>query len=226
VTCRSAGLPIRQNVVSSDATAIEHVRAAGYEPIQFYQRMRAALGDVPPAPAAPVRRFDPEVEGAAVHELIELAFSEIAAHAAQSFANWRAEVAAASEPAFRLVRDDEQGLAAAAVGERWENGAGYVSHLAVARRARGRGYGRTLLLALLNAFRDAGPTTAELSVAARMCRPPALRVRRDEARLRRRALGAHPISGVNSGDLVDIGVDDQEVARDEALTGARRTCLP
>jgi ribosomal protein S18 acetylase RimI-like enzyme len=162
---RERGQAIRQDVVSSNTTAVEHLRAAGYAPVQFYQRMRAALADVSPPPDAPVRRFDLDAEGAAVHELIEVAFSEIEANAPQSFASWQAEAAAGSEPAFRLALDDEQGVVAAAVGERWENGVGYVAQLAVASRARGRGHGRTLLVALLNAFRDAGMTTAELSVA-------------------------------------------------------------
>jgi ribosomal protein S18 acetylase RimI-like enzyme len=39
-----------------------------------------------------------------------------------------------------------------------------VAELGVAPRARGRGHGRTLLMALLAAFRRAGLTTAELSV--------------------------------------------------------------
>ena len=162
---RERGQPVRQNVVSANTAAVEHLRAAGYRPIQSYQRMRAALADVPPPPDAPVRRFDLEAEGAAVHELIAAAFGEIEANAPQSFASWHAEAAAGSKPAFRLALDDEQGLVAAALGERWENGVGYVAQLAVASRARGRGHGRTLLIALLNAFRDAGLTTAELSVA-------------------------------------------------------------
>lgn len=156
---------MRQDVNAANETAVEHLRAAGYERTQVHQRMRAALKDVPAPPDVPVRLFDLAAEGAAVHELTEQAFGEIAANSPRSFANWAAEVAAASEPAFRLALDDEQGLVGAAIGERWEEGVGYVAQLAVARRGRGRGHGRTLLLALLDAFRRAGLPAATLSVA-------------------------------------------------------------
>ena len=162
---RERGLPIWQNVVSANVAAVEHLRAAGYERVQQYQRMRGALADVPATPGAAVRHFDLDAEGAAIHELVERAFGEIERNAPQSFESWQAETAAGSEPAFRLALDDEHGLAGVAIGHRWEDGVGYVAQLAVARRARGRGHGRALLLALLDAFRDAGLTTAELSVA-------------------------------------------------------------
>jgi len=159
------GITVSQFVVPANGAAVEHLRAAGYECRHVHQRMRAALDDVPPPAAAPVRRFDLEAEGRAVHELIEAAFSEFEGYVPQSYATWHADVIPKSEPAFRLVLDDDEGLVAAAVGHRWEGGVGYVALLAVAPRARGRGHGRTALLALFDAFRAAGLTTAELSVA-------------------------------------------------------------
>jgi ribosomal protein S18 acetylase RimI-like enzyme len=113
-----------------------------------------------------VRRFDLEAEGPAVHALVEDAFSENEGNVPQSYAKWRADVIPKSEPPFRLALDDDEGLVAAAIGHRWENGVGYVALLAVALRARGRGHGRAVLLALLHAFRTAGLTVAELSVAS------------------------------------------------------------
>ena len=68
------------------------------------------------------------------------------------------------DPSLWLLLHDEEGLAGAALGERWEDDVGYVAELGVAPRARGRGHGRTLLLALFAAFRCAGLRTAELSV--------------------------------------------------------------
>ena len=70
-------------------------------------------------------------------------------------------------PARPRPPTDADGLAGAALGERWEEGTGYVAELAVAPRARGRGHGRTLLLALFDAFRRAGLSHAELSVHGR-----------------------------------------------------------
>lgn len=164
---RECGYAVQQGTVSANVAAAEHLRAAGWERVQTYQRLHADLrsGDVPPPLDVPVRRFDLAAEGPAMHELIETAFSEIAYNAPQSYANWHAEVEAKSEPAFRLALDDAEGLVAVAVGARWEDGVGYVSRLAVAARARGRGHGRAILLALLAAFRTAGLATAVLSVA-------------------------------------------------------------
>jgi ribosomal protein S18 acetylase RimI-like enzyme len=55
-------------------------------------------------------------------------------------------------------------VAGAALGERWDGGLGYVAQLGVAPRARGHGHGRTLLLALFEAFRADGLRRVELSV--------------------------------------------------------------
>jgi len=164
---RERGFPVTQAIVAANTAAAEHLRVAGWERVQIYRRMRADLtgGSVPPPAGAPVRRLDLTAEGPAVHDLIETAFGEIAFNTPVPYATWHAEVQAKSDAAFRLALDDDAGLVAAAVGEGWEGGVGYVAQLAVAARGRGRGHGRALLLALLNAFRDAGLTTAELSVA-------------------------------------------------------------
>jgi ribosomal protein S18 acetylase RimI-like enzyme len=152
-------------VVPTSGSAVEHLRAAGYECRHVHQRMRAAIDAVPAPLAVPVRRFDLAAEGPAVHGLIDAAFSEIDGNVPQSYASWLADVTTKSEPAFCLALDDDDGLVAAAVGHRWEDGVGYIALLAVAARARGRGHGRALLLALIDAFRAAGLTVAELSVA-------------------------------------------------------------
>lgn len=164
---RELGYRVAQAVVASNASAVAHLAAAGYERVRVYQRMRAPLDVVPPTPAGAVaRRFDLEREGPAVHRLFEQAFSEIEGNTPQSYETWHAEVEVRCEPRFRLVIDDSAGgLAAAALGDRWEDGVGYVKQLAVAPGARGRGHGRALLLVLLDAFRAEGMTTAELSVA-------------------------------------------------------------
>jgi mycothiol synthase len=160
---RERGFPVCQQVIPANAAAVAHLRAAGYEPIQSHQRMRAPLGDLPAAPAAPVWRFDLEAEGRAMHELFEEAFAQIPNNEPRSYESWYSDVSTRSEPMFRLALDDAHGLVGLAIGERWEDGAGYIAQLAVARR--GHGHGRTLLLALIDAFRAAGLRTAELSVA-------------------------------------------------------------
>jgi ribosomal protein S18 acetylase RimI-like enzyme len=91
---------------------------------------------------------------------------EVEGHVPAALEVWRAQriLKEGWDPSLWLLLHDEEGLAGAALGERWENGVGYVAELGVAPRARGRGHGRTLLLALFGAFRDAGLTAAELSV--------------------------------------------------------------
>lgn len=163
---REMGIALRQNVIPANVAAVEHLRAAGYERVQVFRRLRGDLDTAPgPLPGAPVRRFDLAADGPAVHELVDAAFGEIEGHVPLSFATWHAEVAPRAEPRFHLALDDEDGLAAVAIGDRWDDGVGYVAQLAVARRARRRGHARTILLALLDAFRAAGLTRAELSVA-------------------------------------------------------------
>jgi mycothiol synthase len=159
---------LRQFTAGSNDAARAHLRSAGYAPAQHYFRLRADLATVPAAPAQPLRTFTAEDE-AAVHALIQEAFAEIEGHQHQPLENWRAKTIGNErhDPSLWLLLEDDEGLAGVALGERWEDGTGYVAELAVAPRARGRGHGRTLLLALFEAFRQAGLAHAELSVHGR-----------------------------------------------------------
>jgi mycothiol synthase len=159
---------LRQFAAGSNDKARTHLKAAGYAPAQLYFRLRADLATVAPAPAAPLRTFTAADE-ADVHALIQDAFAEIEGHEYQPLEKWRSKTIAKEghDPSLWLLLEDEEGLAGAALGERWDEGVGYVAELAVAARARGRGHGRTLLLALFEAFRKAGLTVAELSVHGR-----------------------------------------------------------
>jgi mycothiol synthase len=159
---------LRQLAYGANDRARRLLRAAGYAPAQHYFRLRADLGEVPPPGPARLRTFEPADE-AAVHALIEAAFAEIEGFEPEPLEQWRARTIARErhDPVLWLLLEDEHGLAGAALGERWEGGTGYVAELAVARRARGRGAGRALLLALFDAVRRAGLTHAELSVHAR-----------------------------------------------------------
>jgi mycothiol synthase len=159
---------LRQFAYGSNDGARRHLREAGYEPVQHYFRLRAALAEVPGPADVALREFEPGDE-AAVHRLIEDAFTEIEGHTPMTVEEWRAKgtAKAGHDPRLWLVTEDEDGIAGAALGERWENDTGYVAELAVAARARGRGLGRALLLGLFAAFRRAGLTHAELSVHGR-----------------------------------------------------------
>jgi mycothiol synthase len=160
---------VRQFAFGSNDRGRQLLRAAGYAQAQLYFRLRADLDGVPPAPAATLRAFDAARDESAVHDLIQDAFAEIDGHEFQPLERWRARTIGKDghDPSLWLLLEDEDGLAGAALGERWEDGTGYVAELAVAARARGRGHGRELLLGLFGAFRGAGLEHAELSVHGR-----------------------------------------------------------
>lgn len=160
---------LRQFAYGGNDGARAHLRAAGYAPAQHYFRLRADLDAVPAAPEVPLRTFDAARDEEAVHALIQDAFADIDGHVFQPVEKWRAKSIAKDghDPSLWLLLEDDEGFVGAGLGERWEAGTGYVAELAVARRARGRGHGRTLLLGLFEAFRHAGLGHAELSVHGR-----------------------------------------------------------
>jgi ribosomal protein S18 acetylase RimI-like enzyme len=159
---------LRQFAYGGNDGARALLRDAGYAPAQHYFRLRADLGRVPAPLEVRLREFEPGDE-AAVHRLIDDAFADIEGHTPTTLEEWRAKTIAKAghDPRLWLVAEDEQGLAGAALGERWEHDTGYVAELGVAARARGRGLGRALLLGVFAAFRRAGLTHAELSVHGR-----------------------------------------------------------
>ena len=140
--------------------------AAEYWPAQHYMRMRMELEQLPEASVDGIRPFERERDELEVHQVVEGAMSEVEGHMPATLEVWRAQriFKEGWDPSLWLLLHDDEGLAGAALGERWENGVGYVAELGVAPRARGRGHGRTLLLSLFAAFRRAGLSTAELSV--------------------------------------------------------------
>ena len=160
---------LKQFTAGADGRAEALLRAAGYEPVQRYFRLRADLAQVPAAAPPGARAFHPERDAEAVHAVVQEAFAEVEGSAAQSLAEWRSRRMDREgfEPALWRVLEDRDGIVGVAVNERWADGEGYVDQLAVARRARGRGHGRSLLLASFAAFRAAGLEAAVLTVHGR-----------------------------------------------------------
>ena len=165
---RERGMPlVRQLIPTGNEPARALLLEAGYWPAQRFFRLRIDLAAAPPAPAgAPIRRFEPARDEVKVHRLEQAALSEVEGFIPQTLEQWRASGMRKPgwDPALWLVLEDDEGLAGLVLGERWEDDAGYIGALAVAPRARGRGHGRTLLLAAFAAFSAAGLRTAELSV--------------------------------------------------------------
>jgi mycothiol synthase len=157
---------LRQFVPVGNEQASALLLEAGYWPVQYYLRLRIGLEDAV-APSNPaVRAFERDHDELEVHGLVQSALAEVEGHVAEPLEVWRRQRIEKQrwDPALWLLLEDEDGLAGVALGERWDNGVGYVAQLAVAPRARGRGHGRTLLLSLFEAFRRSGLRTAELSV--------------------------------------------------------------
>ena len=157
---------LRQFIPTGNAAAAPLLLEAGYWPVQHYFRMRLALEDAPRHADDAVRAFERDQDEIAVHELVQAGLSEVEGYVAEPLEVWRRQRIEKQrwDPALWLLLEDDEGLAGAALGERWDDGVGYVAQLAVAPRARGRGHGRTLLLSLFGAFRGDGLRWAELSV--------------------------------------------------------------
>ena len=127
-----------------------------------------------------------------MHALIQDAFAEIDGHEFQPLERWRAKTIGKDghDPSLWQLLEDDEGLAGAALGERWEDGTGYVAELAVAGRARGRGHGRALLLGLFEAFRRRRPRARRAERARPQPRRAApVRVHRHAHDMAGRALG-------------------------------------
>jgi ribosomal protein S18 acetylase RimI-like enzyme len=157
---------VKQFIPTGNEAAAPLLLDAGYWPVQHYFRMRIALEDAPRNVDGNVRAFERDQDEIAVHALVQEGLSEVEGYLAEPLEVWRRQRIEKKrwDPALWLVLEDDEGLAGAALGERWDDGLGYVAQLAVAPRARGRGHGRTLLLALFAAFRATGLRRAELSV--------------------------------------------------------------
>jgi mycothiol synthase len=158
---------VRQFVPISNEPARAHLLAAGYWPAYSYFRMRMDLADVPAPPEdVHARPFSRGPDDAPVHALVEEAMAGVAGNEPRSLESWQAAKVDKEgwDPSLWLLHEDADGLAGVVLGERWEDGVGYVDYLAVAARARGQGLGRALLLHGLAALRDAGLSVAELSV--------------------------------------------------------------
>jgi mycothiol synthase len=157
---------LRQFIPTGNESAAPLLLDAGYWPVQHYLRMRIELEQAPRHGDGAVRAFERDQDELAVHALVQEGLSEVEGFIAEPLEVWRRQRIEKQrwDPALWLVLDDDEGLAGAALGERWDDGVGYVAQLAVAPRARGRGHGRTLLLSLFEAFRASGLRRAELSV--------------------------------------------------------------
>jgi mycothiol synthase len=157
---------LRQFVPVADTRARVQLLDAGWWPMHHYFRLGGPLTPVPDAPAVDVRRFDPATDTEPVWRLVQEAYAPLEGFLPQSLEGWRASTLGKPgwDPSLWLVIDDAEGVAGAALGDRGPRATGQIHTLAVAERARGRGYGRALVAELLEAFRAAGLRGAEAAV--------------------------------------------------------------
>jgi mycothiol synthase len=165
------GTLLRQAIGGSNDAARALLVAAGYEPTQHYWRMSMTLDHAPPAaiwpPDISPRGYAAGHE-AAVHALVEDAFSEIPGNVPDGFDEWRANSIARTcfaPDLSTLAFAPDGSLAGVILCERWrDEGDGFVPYLATARAWRGRGLGRALLAGALAQMHAAGLDQAGLSV--------------------------------------------------------------
>jgi mycothiol synthase len=158
---------VRQFVPAGNEAARTHLLEAGYWPAFSYFRMRMDLADAAEPPDdVPVRAFARGADDGPVHALVEEAMAGVPGNEPRSLESWLAAKVDKEgwDPSLWLLHEDADGLAGVVLCERWEEGIGYVDHLAIASRSRGRGVGRAVLLHGLAALRADGLRVAELSV--------------------------------------------------------------
>ena len=163
---------LQQEVAEGNVAARRLREAAGWRPTRGYWRMAMEVAAPPPGPAWPAgvstRPVRPGPDDVAVHALISTAFAEIPGETPRSLEEWRAR--SVGRPDFDAslctVAEADGAPAGVVLCEAWEEGIGFVSHLAVERAHRGRGLGRALLVASLGAFHARGLARAELGVNA------------------------------------------------------------
>jgi mycothiol synthase len=169
---RGSGV-IRQQVAGSNDPARRLLLDAGYATEQHYFRMvrdlDGDLAEVPWPEGVDAREYAPGADDVAAHALVQDAFTDIPGNVTRGFDEWRARSVAGAQfaPELSIVALDGDELAGVVLVDRWEDGQGYVSHIATARDWRGRGLGRALLAAALVGIRDAGLARAALDVNGR-----------------------------------------------------------
>jgi mycothiol synthase len=164
---------IRQYVAGSNDPARELLLKAGYATEQHYFRMvrqlDGELTEVRWPEGVEVRPYELSRDDAVAHALVQDAFTDIPGNVERGFDDWRARSVGGAQfaPELSAVALDRDRLAGLVLVNRWEDGQGYVSHLATARDWRGRGLGRALLAGSLAKMRDDGLPRAALDVNGR-----------------------------------------------------------
>lgn len=169
---RGAGV-IRQYVAGSNDPARRLLLDACYSTEQHYFRMVRELDGEAAELAWPdgveVRQYALGADDAAAHALVQDAFTDIPGNVQRGLDEWRARAVGGAQfaPDLSTVALDGDRLVGVVLCNRWEDGQGYVSHIATARDWRGRGLGRALLADALAKMRAVGLPRTALDVNGR-----------------------------------------------------------
>ena len=150
-----------------DARRIAWLEANGFTHRRSFFDLARGI-EPPPAPATfpdgvEPARFRPGEDDVAVHALIyvDAAWAEVPGHSARSLEGWRS--ALSPDDRGWLARRDGRPVGWVS-GRVFGDGRGWVSQLAVARDARGKGLGRALLLHSIADLCEQGATSLALGV--------------------------------------------------------------
>jgi mycothiol synthase len=162
-----------QTVSDNDGAAATLLLSNGYVFRWHSWILRKALDDEPPVPQLPqgisLRTFEPGRDDRAVHELIDVAFSDWPDRdPGHGFEDWAASYLHRRDfdPGLTFLLEDGGELVGVSLSQAFDD-EGYVHQLAVRRSHRGRGLGGSLLRVSFREFHRRGLRTAGLSTESR-----------------------------------------------------------
>lgn len=164
---------IRGGAVPTEKLWIAVLRAAGFDFIKRYARMKRPLSSVsplPPPPGVAIRplRADDEADLREFHRILDTAFRDTPDYRPMTYDLWRERVAAQSSVAwdewFVAEVDGVPGGILQSSDQGREDNVGWVKYLAVLREHRKRGLGAALLNRAFVTYAANGRTTAGLGV--------------------------------------------------------------
>ena len=167
-------LTARGGAVASEESYIALLRAAGFEFIKRYARMRRDLTPQEPAPEVPpgvtirLVRHDDEAEMRTFHRVLDVAFRDTPDYQATTYEVYRERLGALPsidwDEWFVAEVDGDVVAILQSAGQVAEQDEGWVKNLAVSKEHRGRGLGRLLLQTAFHSYAAKGRWAAGLGV--------------------------------------------------------------
>ncbi|GFJ91286.1 GNAT family N-acetyltransferase [Phytohabitans rumicis] len=167
VTVRAGALPSEESYIGT-------LRAAGFEFVKRYARMKRSLADLPPAeplpPGVMIRlvRADDDADMREFHRILDAAFRDIPDYAPLTYEQWRDKIAALPSVAwdewFVASVDGEPAGILQSADQAIEQNEGWVKYLGVLRAHRRHGVGAALLAKAFAVYAAKGRDRAGLGV--------------------------------------------------------------